>query len=346
MEKSLKMPAEWEPHERTLIQWPVRESLIHPENYEEVCQGYAAAARAVSEFEPVTVIAAEDTAGQARRLCGKGTGLFVIPHSDAWVRDSGPTIVKGADGGRRGVRWRFNAWGGKYSPWEPDHEAAGAVLDRLKIPRLDAPIVLEGGSIHTDGDGTLLTTEQCLLNPNRNPSLTRKDLESALRNFLGVSRVIWLKRGLAGDETDGHVDNAACFARPGTVILQTCGDPDDPNFGIMEENLGILRAARDARGRTPSLIKIPQPPTRFYGGIRLTLSYVNFYLVNGGLILPVFGGDAAQTDEAAAGILREAFPGRKIRAVDGIPMVREGGDVHCITQQIPAGNPGQKEGIL
>lgn len=331
-----KMPAEWEQHERTLIQWPVRESLVHPENYEEVCTGYAAAARAVAEFEPVTVIADRDTVKQAASLCGDGVETFSAPHSDAWVRDSGPTVVWDHKGARLGVRWQFNAWGEKYTPYEPDHEAARAVLEHLKIPRIDAPIVLEGGSIHTDGQGTLLTTEQCLLNPNRNPNLSRWEIEKTLRKFLGVEKFIWLKRGLAGDETDGHVDNLACFARPGTVVLQVCDDSEDENYAITAENRTILHAARDAQGRTPGLIEIPQPPARYYDGTRLTLSYLNFYLVNGGLILPIFGGDAAKTDEAAIKILQEVFPGRKIRTVDGIPLVREGGNIHCITQQIPA----------
>lgn len=338
-----RMPAEWEPHERTLIQWPVRRSLVHPENDEEVCAGYAAAARAVAEFEPVTVVAAEDTARRAGNLCGGRAEIFTAPHSDAWVRDSGPTVVLEGDGARLGVRWRFNAWGEKYAPCEPDHEAASIVLKHLEIPRADAPIVLEGGSIHTDGAGTLMTTEQCLLNPNRNPDFSKGKIEETLREFLGVRKFIWLKRGLAGDETDGHVDNIACFARPGMVLLQVCDDPEDENYGIARENREILSAERDASGRPLRVIGIPQPPARFYGGIRLTLSYLNFYLVNGGLILPVFGGDAAKTDEAAAKILQEVFPERRIRTVDGIPLVREGGNIHCITQQIPAAGSGGEE---
>lgn len=333
---SALMPAEWEPHERTLIQWPVRESLVHPEAWEEVCRGYAAAVRAAAAFEPVTVIAEKDTAVQAADLCGQGVKIFVAPHSDAWVRDSGPTVVTCGSGKRCGVRWRFNAWGGKYSPCEPDHEAARAVLEHLGIPRVDAPMILEGGSIHTDGEGTLLTTEQCLLNPNRNPDLNREQIADVLKQYLGVSEIIWLKRGLSGDETDGHVDNVACFARPGTVLMQVCNDANDPNFEITRENREVLSAARDAHGRAVQLVGLPQPPARYENGLRLTLSYLNFYLVNGGLILPVFGGDAAKTDEIAVRTLQSAFPGRKIRAVDGMPLIREGGNVHCITQQIPA----------
>ena len=279
-------------------------------------------------------------AAAAARLCGPGVEVFPSPHSDGWARDSCPTVVE-RDGARCGVRWRFNAWGGKYAPWEPDHEAARAVLARLGLPRLDAPIVLEGGSIHSDGEGTLLTTAQCLLNPNRNPGLSKVELEDVLRRFLGVSKIIWLGRGLDGDETDGHVDNVTCFARPGTVLMQACADPDDPNFEVTRENRAILRSARDARGRAPELVELPQPPERFYRGARLTLSYLNFYLVNGGLILPVFGGDAEETDGTARETLRRVFPERRIVTVDGMKLVREGGNVHCITQQIPAARPGE-----
>lgn len=337
---AVRMPAEWEKHERTLIQWPVARSLTHPENREEVCTGYAAAARAAAEFEPVTVVAEKETAAEAARLCGPGAEIFPFPHSDGWARDSCPTVVE-QDGARCGVRWRFNAWGGKYAPWEPDHEAARAVLEHLGLPRLDAPIVLEGGSIHTDGEGTLLTTAQCLLNPNRNPGLSKEELENVLRRFLGVSKIIWLGRGLDGDETDGHVDNVACFARPGAVLMQACNDPDDPNFEITRENREILRSARDARGRAPELVELPQPPARFHGGARLTLSYLNFYLVNGGLILPVFGGDAEEMDGTARETLQRVFPERRIVTVDGMRLVKEGGNVHCITQQIPAARPGE-----
>lgn len=336
----IRMPAEWERHERTLIQWPVARSLTHPENRGEVCAGYAAAARAVAAFEPVTVVTEGDAAAEAARLCGPGGEIFPCPHSDGWARDSCPTVVE-RDGSRLGIRWRFNAWGGKYAPCGPDHEAARAVLEHLGLPRLDAPIVLEGGSIHTDGEGTLLTTAQCLLNPNRNPGLSKEELEGVLRRFLGVSKIIWLGRGLDGDETDGHVDNVACFLRPGAVLMQACADRADPNFGITEENREILRSARDARGRALELFELPQPPARFYKGGRLTLSYLNFYLANGGLILPVFGGDAEGTDAAALETLRRLFPERRIVAVDGMKLVREGGNVHCITQQIPAARPGE-----
>lgn len=331
------MPGEWEEHERTLIEWPVRESLVWPDNYEEVCKGYAAVAKAISEFETVTLIVNKNDRSKAESLCGSYAEILEIPHNDAWCRDNGPTFLKNIQGERKGINWKFNAWGEKYTPYDLDDKVAGEVLKHYKISALEVPIVLEGGSIHVDGEGTLLTTKQCLLNPNRNPELIRQDIEKEVKAPLGVSKIIWLDKGLYGDETDGHVDNIACFAKPGFVLLQTCHDKTDPNYEITMENLDILKNGEDAKGRKLTVTEIPQPPVRFYKDVRLTLSYLNFYLVNNGLILPVFGGDASETDKQAADILSKVFPDRKIVRVDGMPLIKEGGNIHCITQQMPAG---------
>jgi agmatine deiminase len=258
-----------------------------------------------------------------------------MPHNDAWCRDNGPTFLKNSNGEIKGINWKFNAWGEKYKPYDLDNEVAPKLLNHLKVPVIDIPIVLEGGSIHVDGEGTLLTTKQCLLNPNRNPGLSRRQIEEEVKDALKVNTIIWLNNGLYGDETDGHVDNIACFAGPGVVLLQTCREKDDPNYDITMENLEILKNAEDAKGRKLSIIEIPQPPVRFYKDIRLTLSYLNFYFVNNGIILPVFGGDAAEADRKAAAVLQEVFPERKIVTVDGMPLIKEGGNVHCITQQMP-----------
>ncbi len=331
------MPGEWEEHERTLIEWPVRESLVWPDNYDEVCKGYAAVAKAISEFETVTLIVNKNDRSNAESLCGSYADILEIPHNDAWCRDNGPTFLKNSQGRRKGINWNFNAWGEKYTPYDLDDKVAGEVLKHYKISALEVPIVLEGGSIHVDGEGTLLTTKQCLLNPNRNPALTRQEIEKEVKAALCVSKIIWLDKGLYGDETDGHVDNIACFAKPGFVLLQTCQDKTDPNYEITMENLDILINAEDAKGRKLTVTEIPQPPVRFYKDVRLTLSYLNFYLVNNGLILPVFGGDASETDKQAADILSKVFPDRKIVTVDGMPLIKEGGNIHCITQQMPAG---------
>lgn len=331
------MPAEWETHQRTFLSWPERASLIWKENHKQTIHAYAQVACTIAAFEPVTVIVGPDTEAEARALCGDAVSYIRIAHNDAWVRDNGPTFVRDQAGLLAGVNWRFNAWGEKYMPCDLDDALASRLLTVLGVPCMDVPIVLEGGSIHTDGEGTLLTTEQCLLNSNRNPSMTKEQINDVLKETLGVSAIIWLKNGIFGDETDGHVDNVACFAAPGTVCLQVCRDADDPNFSSSQQNLDVLAHVTDAQGRPLRVIEIEQPPARFDHGERLALSYINFYLVNGGLILPVFGGDAAETDRKAAETLRAAFPARRIVPVDGMPLIQEGGNVHCITQQMPEG---------
>ncbi|MEK4139723.1 MULTISPECIES: agmatine deiminase family protein [Paenibacillus] len=331
------MPPEWGKHERTFISWPVQESMCFPDNHESVCQGYADIITAIAEFEPITVIVnPEDVERVEHRVGGPNVTLLPIAHSDAWLRDNGPTFIVNKEGQMAGVNWKFNAWGGKYSPWDLDDEVAPQILEHAQITRFDAPLVMEGGSIHTDGEGTLLTTEECLLNLNRNPELKREEIEEYVRNYTGTEAIIWLRRGLSGDETDGHVDNIACFAAPGKVIIQVCEDPQDENYEITQENLRILENATDAKGRKLEIIKIQQPPRVDHDGSRLTLSYLNFYFVNGGIILPVFGGTATETDTLAEKVLADLFPDRKIRTVNGMAVITEGGNVHCTTQQMPA----------
>lgn len=336
-ERSYAMPPEWAEHSRTLISWPVQASMCYPDDYEGVCGAYAETIRAIAEFEPVTVIVNPSDLEAVRAVFSGNPRIdcLAVEHNDAWLRDNGPTFITNPAGEVAGINWKFNAWGGKYAPWDLDDQVAPRILEHFGKKRFDAPLVMEGGSIHVDGEGTLLTTEECLLNPNRNPHASREQIEECLRNFVGVDKVIWLRRGLSGDETDGHVDNVACFAAPGKVILQVCEDPEDENCAIAQENLRILRETTDARGRKLEIVPIPQPPYREHAGSRLTLSYVNFYFVNGGIILPVFGGAAEKTDRLAVETLRKTFPDRKVRTVDGMGMIREGGNVHCTTQQMP-----------
>ncbi|WP_054943220.1 agmatine deiminase family protein [Paenibacillus ihuae] len=331
------MPAEWDKHERTFISWPVQASMVFPDNYKAVSEGYTEIIQAIAEFEPVTVIVNPEEQAAVEAL-GLGANVTLLPirHNDAWLRDNGPTFVAARDGKLAGVNWKFNAWGGKYMPWDLDDEVAPQILEQLQVERFDAPLVMEGGSIHTDGEGTLITTEECLLNTNRNPELSREEIEDYVRKFTGAESIIWLKRGLSGDETDGHVDNIACFAAPGKVIIQVCEDPQDENYEITRENLRILENAVDAKGRKLEIIRIAQPPRVDYEDSRLTLSYLNFYFVNGGIILPVFGGTAAETDKLAEQQLAGLFPDRRIRTVNGMAVIGEGGNVHCTTQQMPA----------
>lgn len=331
-----RIPAEWMPHQRTFVSWPVKTSMRYPATYLHVCNGYAAFIRAITEFEPVTVLVNMNDFGQAKNLCGiEQIDWLPVPHDDSWIRDNGPTFLVDGQGGQAGVNWQFNAWGGKYSPCDLDNALAPILLDRYCIQQFDAPLVMEGGSVHADGEGTLLTTRECLLHPNRNPDLTREAIEAHLQNFLGVSRIVWLNRGLDGDETDGHVDNIACFVAPGKILIQTCADQEDGNFRISQENLAILRDVKDARGRSFEILEVPQPPKRMGKDGRLTLSYLNFYFVNGGIILPVFGDEAVESDKEAKRILAEACPDRRIRTIDGMAIVTEGGNVHCATLQMP-----------
>jgi agmatine deiminase len=332
------MPAEWSEHQRTFISWPVQASMCYPEDYEAVCRGYEEIIHAIAEFEPVTVILNQDDSKIADRFLNMdGVEYLFINHNDAWLRDNGPTFLKNDKGELTGVNWHFNAWGGKYSSWDLDDDLAPKILERTGVKCFNAPLVMEGGSIHVDGEGTMITTEECLLNPNRNPELSREQIEDYLQKYLGIEKVIWLKRGLSGDETDGHVDNIACFGAPGKIIMQVCDDPGDENYHISRENLQILKETRDARGRELEIKTIPQPPLVTYKDRRLTLSYLNFYFVNGGIILPIFGGSAEAADHLAVSLLSENFPSRRVRTVNGMAVIREGGNVHCLTQQMPAG---------
>ncbi len=328
-----QMPPEWAKHQRTFMEWPVKEA-VWPGPFEEILPVFADIAVNIAMFEPVTMIARPELAGQAVDYCGPKVEILPLKHNDSWMRDNGPTFVVGENGQIAGINWIFNGWGGKF-PAEDDNQVPPQLLKHLNVKCIDAPIVMEGGSFHVDGEGTLITTEECLLNPNRNPGLSRMEIENFLMRYLNVARVVWLKRGWIGDDTDGHIDNVACFAKPGVIITQVCSDPGDPNYQISKENLETLETTGDAQGRRFEIIEIQQPPADYYHDNRLTLSYLNFYLVNGGLILPIFSGAAAATDKAAAEVLAQVFPKRRIVTINGSVIARGGGNIHCLTQQMP-----------
>jgi len=326
------MPAEWALHKRCWMAWPCRAELWG-EGLDAARTAYAEVAGAIAEFEPVTMVANGEEIAEVSLRCGSGVACLPLAHDDSWMRDNGPTFLVDGKGGLAGVDWRFNAWGGEYDTYADDAAAAGAILKHLDVPAYAAPLVLEGGSIHVDGEGTLLTTEQCLLNPNRNPELSREQIEQHLRAHLGVRQVIWLGQGFEDDETDGHVDNLACFVRPGVVLALSTDDPDDGNYAALQDNLARLRAAKDAAGRRLEIIEVPQPtPRTGEDGRRLALSYVNFYIANGGVVMPSFE-DAK--DEAAYAIVARCFPDRDVRRVPLLDIVCGGGGIHCITQQQP-----------
>ncbi len=335
-EGTYHMPAEWSRHLCTFMEWPNNEATWR-DSLDNARVAYAQVARTIARLEPVIMIAQSAAAESASAMCGPSVRVLEMEHDDSWARDNGPTFLINNRGEIAGVNWIFNAWGLKSNCWSRDDQVAPLLLRKLGIPCFDAPIVLEGGSIHVDGEGTLLTTEECLLNPNRNPRLTRAEIEAALGRYLGIDKVIWLKYGLHGDETDGHVDNTACFAGPGRVLMQVCNDPADPNYERTLVNMGILEKATDARGRRLEIIQVEQPPAAFHNGKRLPMSYINFYLANGGLIYPFFGGGCKQADRNAEAVLRSAFPDRTVVGVAGTNIIRGGGNIHCITQQMPAG---------
>jgi agmatine deiminase len=310
--------------------WPCR-----PANWEDIEAAratYVAVARRIARFEPVRMIARPEHVQEAARALGPGIDVVPLPTDDSWTRDTAPTFVLDADGGLAGVYWRFNAYGGIYTDFTDTACMARRVCGLVDVPAVEPPMVLEGGAVHTDGDGTLLTTAEVVLDPRRNPGLTREQAKVVLCEHLGGERVIWLTGALDHDNTGGHVDNLACFAAPGVVLALSEHDRDDSQFDAMRENLRRLRAARDARGRRLRVLELPQPGVRVRDGARYSPSYVNFYLANGAVVMPLFD-DAA--DEEARGVLARAFPRREIVGVPTWTLARSDGGIHCITQQQP-----------
>jgi agmatine deiminase len=333
VEDGFFMPAEWAPHKRCWMAWPCR-AQVWGEHLDAAREAYAEVARTIAEFEPVTMIANPEDVAEVSLRCGSQVGALPLGLDDSWARDIGPSFLVDGKGGLAGVDWRFNAWGGKYDDYEKDADLARALLDRLEVPRYEAPMVLEGGSIHVDGEGTLLTSEQCLLNPNRNPKMTPKEIESCLGDYLGARTVVWLGQGLVDDETDGHVDNLACFVKPGVVLALTTQDSGDANFTALQDNLARLRAARDAKGRELEVVEIEQPAAAAGDdGRRLSRSYINFYIANGGIVMPSFEDPK---DTAAFATVSKCFPDRAVRQVPAGSIVLGGGGIHCITQQEPS----------
>ncbi|HWX74195.1 MAG TPA: agmatine deiminase [Solirubrobacteraceae bacterium] len=348
-----RMPGEFEPHAGCWMAWPER-----PDNWRESAgpaqRATAAVAAAIAVGEPVTMAVSDAQFERCREMLPARVRLVEMSTDDAWLRDTGPTFLIDEDGGRRGVDWRFNAWGGRagglYASWERDERVARKILELERADRYRAPIVLEGGAIHVDGEGTVLATEECLLNPNRNPELSRQEIEQVLRDYLGASEVLWLGAGVYDDETDGHVDNLACFARPGVVLLTWSEDRDDPQHAISADARGRLEAASDARGRSLEVVLLPSPgpleiraeeaagvvsvpgtlPRR--AGDRLAASYANFYLGTASVVFPLL--DDRYDDEAGA-ILRDCFPEREVIGVPARELLLGGGNIHCLTQQVP-----------
>ena len=325
------MPPEWAPHTRTWMAWPCHE-VTFAGTLEAARDAYAATARAIARFEPVSMVVNPDEEADARARCGTRVDIVVRAHNDSWMRDIGPTFLIDGKGGLGAVDWRFNAWGGNYDDHAADAAMAEGLATLAGATRFPAPIYLEGGAVHTDGAGTLITTDNVVLNPNRNPGLTRAEAERIFRAFLGVEKTIWLEAPLEYDDTDGHVDNLACFARPGLVLALAEPDPADPHHAGLAENIARLRAETDARGKSIEVVPVIQPQRREVDGHRLPASYINFYICNGGLVIPTFRDPR---DKAAVAAIAACFPDRAVATVPGLDIVRGGGCVHCITQQQP-----------
>lgn len=351
------MPGEFEPHRGCWMLWPRRGDTWRL-GAKPAQAAFVEVAAAITEFEPVFIGADPDQWENARAMLPDAVRVVEITSDDAWMRDVGPTFVVAGNHQIRGIDWQFNAWGGLnggiYFPWAQDSLVAGKVLEIEGVDRYRAPLVMEGGSLHVDGEGTLITTEECLLNANRNPHLAREAIETCLRDYLNIQKVIWVDKGVYMDETDGHVDNLCCFTAPGEILLTWTEDTDDPQYKISRKAFDLLSSATDAKGRSLTVHKIHQPapmtitPEECSGldisetakprmaGDRLAASYVNFYIANGGIVMPLFDDPR---DREAMDLLARLFPGRKVVGVMSREILLGGGNIHCITQQVPAGLP-------
>ncbi len=304
-------------------------------------EAYERLVHTILDFEPVALVVREQELAHVRRRLSAEIELLVAPLDDAWMRDIGPTFVVDERGGKAGVDWRFNAWGGKW-PHENDADVARRVLEHVGAERFVSELVMEGGAVHFDGEGTLLMVRQSVLHANRNPGADPQQVEAEISALLGADRVIWLDRGLAADHTDGHVDEVAAFAAPGVVVAATA-PPGHPDHAVLAENAGRLREAQDARGRGLEVIELPLPQRVFGPHEELALSYVNFYLPNGAVVVPAFGDAAA--DDRAASVLAELFPGRTVRSLPALGVAQNGGGFHCVTQQEPVSAASAGEAV-
>ena len=359
-----RMPAEYELHEGCMMIWPERPgSWIYGAKAAQYA--FCKVAFAIAESERVFMLASHEAFGQAEEMISQIAAqlhtnfpieVIEIENDDAWARDVGPTFVINDHGERRGIDWQFNAWGGEfdglYADWKKDNAVAQNFLEICEIDGYDAQhFVLEGGSIHVDGEGTALVTEACLLSKGRNPQMTKEQIEEQLRQYLNIEKVIWLPHGIYQDETNEHIDNVCAFVKPGEVVLAWTDDKTDPQYPLSNEDLQILEQETDAKGRNIKVHKllIPETPVTLTqkecdgfafeegedireAGERMAASYVNFYISNGGIILPQFGDT---NDQKAVDLLSTLFPTRKVIPIAARDIIVGGGNIHCITQQIP-----------
>ena len=350
------MPGEFEPQDGVILIWPKRPGSW-PYEAKEAGKVFAEIANKLAETEKVYMLTEPETEAVARELLCENVEILTIPTDDAWARDVGPTFVVNGQGQGRGIDWGFNAWGGicdgLYADWEKDDKVASSFCRKTGYDLYDAhPFVLEGGAIHTDGEGTILVTESCLLSKGRNPELSKEKIGQKLKDYLGAEKIIWIPYGIYNDETNGHIDNVCAFTAPGHVVLAWTEDPKDPQYPLSSADLAILEKETDARGRKLIVHKVPVPgkpvciteyelagfsfeegEEQRKAGERLAASYVNFYITNGGVLIPQFEDEM---DAEAVNIIGGLFPGRKVYPVYARDIIVGGGNIHCITQQIPA----------
>lgn len=338
--QGFRAPAEWESQEAVWLSWPFN-LKTWPNHFAPIPKKFAEIAAVISRFQKVRINCPRSLQDEPRRLLAKaGAELSRIefydhPTNDAWCRDHGPIFIKNDRTGEVALTdWQYNAWGGKYPPYDLDNQVPGRIAEALSMRRFEIPIVMEGGSIEVDGAGQLLTTEACLLNRNRNPHLTRREIEVQLCDNLGVDRILWLHDGIVGDDTDGHIDDLARFYRTDAIVTLYEDNEKDPNFPILHENWERLKDLRTRDGRGFELKRLPMPSPVLCDGERLPASYANYLVINGAVLLPVF--DQSGPDELAAEVMSDCFPGREIIPMDCVDLVLGLGALHCISQQQPS----------
>lgn len=366
-----RMPAEYEPHEATIMIWPVRAGSWGKAP-SKAQHSFKAIFAEIVKSEKLILLADKEHIDDARAcVCDlPNVEVLEIASNDSWARDVAPTYVKDDLGNVRAVNWEFNAWGGQvdglYADWSLDNEIPLNICQMRDTDMYDAaPFVLEGGSIHTDGEGTAIVTESCLLSKGRNPELTREQIEEKLKQYLGISKVLWLPRGIYMDETNEHVDNVCAFVGRGQVVLATTDNKDDPQYELSRLDMEYLEGQTDAKGRKITVYKLPIPDHPVLvtksdvdsfefeegedireEGERLAASYVNFYFTNDEVLIPAFGGDNAESDDRAAEILQGICKTRKVVQIPARQILLGGGNIHCITQQLPVRDPGTVKNMM
>ncbi len=339
-----RMPAEWEPQGAVWLSWPSGNPEIWPESLARVEAAFANLATAISHRQPVRINSTTNRHAAIRRqvLAAGATPdrveLYDHPNDDVWCRDHGPLFVKHRETGEIAVTdWGFNGWGDKFGPYDQDDQIPARIAETLGLPRFEGGMILEGGSIEQNSLGQLITTEAVLLNPNRNPHLSREEIEERIKSTLGMDEIFWLASGIEGDDTDGHIDDIARFVNDSTIVISRETDGGNPNHRVLEENRERLGDFRRPDGSRPEIVEIDLPEACHVPGWRLPVlpaSYVNFLILNDAVLVPVFGQE--KRDRNAVGLLGELFAGREIVPIHALDIVREGGAIHCISQQQPA----------